>query len=131
MNQEKLFAAIAAGGLVEPFTDETQTFDWSELQGRDNYYALQFKGIKGNSMEAESIADGDVAILRRVASDETINNGAIVAVKVKGDAPVLRSYNLQGDAVTLTPSSLKKPALKVLFCDVEVQGVLVAVWRGV
>ena len=123
-----ILGAIAAGGLVEPFTDETQTFDWSDFQGNDNYYALQFKG---NSMEAESIADGDVAILRRVAPDETINNGAIVAVKVKGDYPILRHYKLQGDAVTLTPSSLGEPALKVLFSDVEVQGVLVAVWRGV
>ena len=123
-----ILGAIAAGGLVEPFTDETQTFDWSDFQGNDNYYALQ---VKGNSMGSESIADGDVAILRRVAPDETINNGAIVAVKVKGDAPILRHYKLQGDTVRLTPSSSGEPALKVLCSDVEVQGVLVAVWRGV
>ena len=123
-----ILGAIAAGGLVEPFTDETQTFDWSDFQGNDNYYALQ---VKGNSMVSESLADGDVAILRRVAPDETINNGAMVAVKVKEDAPILRRYKLQGDAVRLTPSSPEEPAFKVLCSEVEVQGVLVAVWRGV
>ncbi len=76
-----IIGAIAAGGLVEPFTDEQSTLELPYLLNQDEYYALR---VEGKGLVSEAIADGDTVIIRRLTPEETVKNGEIVAVKVEG-----------------------------------------------
>ncbi len=121
-----IIGAIAAGGLVEPFTDEQSTLSLSHIHDSDSYYALR---VKGDSLVSEAIADGDTVIIRRLPPEETVKNGDIIAVKVEGHGMSLRRYNLEKEEVTLT-SLEKETSLKVPRTTVEIQGVVVGIWRN-
>lgn len=118
--------AIAAGGLVEPFTDEQTTLSLAHIHDSDSYYALR---MKGDSLRDSAIADKDTVIIRRLTPEETVKNGEIVAVKVEGHRTTLSRYNLEKEQVTLT-SLEKETLLKVPRTTVEIQGLVVGVWRN-
>ncbi|WP_107668918.1 transcriptional repressor LexA [Cyanothece sp. BG0011] len=118
--------AIAAGGLVEPFTDEQSTLELPYVFNQDDYYALR---VDGNSLNSEAIADQDIAIIRRLTPEETVNNGEIVVAKVKGYGVTISQYKLDFSEVTLT-SLEKETSLKVPRTTVEIQGVVVGIWRN-
>ncbi len=61
-----ILGAIAAGGLVEPFTDEQSKLDLSDVFARSDYYALQ---VVGDSMIEDKITEGDYAIMRSIRFD--------------------------------------------------------------
>ncbi len=116
---------IAAGGLVSPFTHEQSTLELPHIFDPNSYYALQ---VEGDSLVQSAIADSDIAIIRRLTPEETVKNGEIVAVKVEGDGVRLSRYNVDSEQVTLT-SLEKETSLKVPRTIVEIQGVVVGVWR--
>ncbi len=58
-----------------------------------------------------------------------MKNGEIVAVKVEGHGVTLRRYNWEKEQVTLT-SLEKETSLKVPRTTVEIQGVVVGIWRN-
>lgn len=76
------------------------------------------------------IAEGDIAILQPVSADEVIKNGKIVAARVEGYGTTLKRYYQQGDRVALHPANAKYQTIELAANCVEVQGVLVGVWRG-
>ncbi|MGK7954664.1 MAG: LexA family protein [Crocosphaera sp.] len=116
---------MAAGGLVEPFTDEQSTLSLPHIFDPNSYYALQ---VEGNGLVDEAIADGDTVIIRRLTPEETVRDGDIIAVKVENHGVSLRQYNLEKEQVTLT--SLEKETFKkVPRTVVEIQGVVVGIWR--
>ena len=121
-----IIGAIAAGGLVEPFTDEQSTLSLPHIFDPNSYYALQ---VEGNGLVDVAIADGDIAIIRRLTPEETVKNGDIIAVKVENHGVSLRQYNLEKEEVTLT-SLEKETSLKVPRNTVEIQGVVVGIWRN-
>ncbi len=118
--------SIAAGSLVEPFTDEQSTLSLPHIFDPTSYYALQ---VEGNGLVDVAIADGDIAIIRRLTPEETVKNGDIIAVKVEGHGVSLRRYNWEKEQVTLT-SLEKETFLKVPTLNVEIQGVVVGIWRN-
>ncbi|MEA5511275.1 transcriptional repressor LexA [Crocosphaera sp. UHCC 0190] len=122
-----ILGAIAAGGLVEPFTDEQDKLDLSHLLQPDNYYGLR---VTGDSMIDDLITEGDLAIMRSLAADETLKNGEIVAARVDGYGTTLKRFYQEGEVVILKPSNLKYQPIEVKSNQVEVQGILVGVWRG-
>ncbi|MGK7939072.1 MAG: LexA family protein [Crocosphaera sp.] len=91
----------------------------------NNYYALR---VEGNGLVESVIAPEDTVIIRRLTPEETVKNGEIVAVKVEGHGVSLRRYNLEKEQVTLT-SFDKETTLKVPRTTVEIQGVVVGIWR--
>ena len=117
---------IAAGGLVEPFTDEQTTLSLPHIFDPNSYYALR---VEGDSLVSEAIAHEDTVIIRRLTPEETVKNGEIVAVKVEGHGVSLRRYNLEKEQVTLT-SLEKEKTLKVPKATVEIQGLVVGIWRN-
>ncbi len=117
--------AIAAGGLVEPFTDEQSTLSLAHIHDSDSYYALR---IKGDSLVESAIADGDTVIIRRLNPEETVKNGEIVAVKVENHGVILRWYNCEKEQVILT-SLEKETSLKLPRTTLEIQGLVVGIWR--
>ena len=118
--------AIAAGGLVEPFTDEQTTLELPHIFDPNSYYALR---VEGDSNVESAIADQDTVIIRRLTPEETVKNGEIVAVKVEGYGVRLSRYNVDSEQVTLT-SLEKETSLKVTKSIVEIQGIIVGIWRN-
>ena len=122
-----ILGAIAAGGLVEPFTDITETLDLPNLFNQSKCYALR---VVGDSMSEDLIAEGDLAILREVATGEVLKDGEIVAARVEGLGTTLKRIYHHENRVTLKASNPKYSPIKVSQTRVEVQGILVGVWRG-
>jgi len=119
--------AIAAGGLVEPFTDSQERLDLATIQV-PNLYALK---VTGDSLIEDLIAEGDQVILRPLAEKEELKNGVIVAARVEGQGATLKHFYQEGEKVTLKASNPKYAPIEVPAEQVEVQGVLIGVWRAV
>lgn len=122
-----VLGAIAAGGLVEPFSDTQDTLDISTMVDPANCFALR---VTGDSMIEDLITDGDVAIMRSPSPDELLKNGEIVAARVEGHGTTLKRLYQEGDRVRLQPSNPTYSPITVPADRVEIQGILIGVWRG-
>jgi repressor LexA len=123
----RVLGAIAAGGLVEPFTDVTDSLDLSHLFRQPDYYALR---VMGDSMIEDLITEGDVVIMQPIEEPEHLKNGTIVAARVEGYGTTLKRFYRRGERVILKPANSKYTPIEVTATQVQVQGVLVGVWRG-
>jgi repressor LexA len=121
-----VLGAIAAGGLVEPFTDDIEQLELSPVFRQPGNFALR---VIGDSMIEELIAEGDVVIMRPVPEPEQLKNGAIVAARVEGYGTTLKRFYRTGERITLEPANSKYLPIEVAAKSVQVQGVLVGVWR--
>lgn len=125
-----IMGAIAAGGLVEAFPDtEVEHLDFSHLLLNPRYFALK---VRGHSMIDALIDDGDVVILQPSPDPKALKNGTIVAAHVNGQT-TLKYFHRKGSKVTLQPGNPdreKYPPIEVPASQVDVQGILVGVWRG-
>ena len=122
-----VLGAIAAGGLLEPFTDAVEQLDFSSLFLPPQTFALR---VMGDSMIEDSIIEGDVVIMRPVPEPDQLKNGTIVAARVDGHGTTLKRFYRRGDRVTLKPANSKYKPIEVAAIQVQVQGVLIGVWRG-
>lgn len=122
-----IVGAIAAGSVVESYTDAVEQLDFSSSFLKPGDYALR---VRGDSMIGALIADGDVVIMRPVQDPKTVKNGTIVAARVNGDGHTLKYYNRKANQVKLEPANSNYPVIEASANEVVVQGVLVAVWRG-
>jgi repressor LexA len=122
-----VLGTIAAGGLIEPFTDAVEHVDFMNMSLPSQTYALR---VAGDSMIEDLIADGDLVFLRPVPEPEMLKNGTIVAARVDGYGTTLKRFFRNGDRVTLQPANRKYTPIEVSAINLQVQGSLVAVWRG-
>lgn len=122
-----ILGAIAAGSVVESFTDSVEQLDFSSTLLRPGDYALR---VRGDSMIDALIDDGDVVIMRPIPDPKALRNGTIVAARVNGDGTTLKYYHRKGNQVALKPANRNYTPIEATATDVEVQGVLVGVWRG-
>ncbi|MCC5641094.1 transcriptional repressor LexA [Nostoc sp. CHAB 5844] len=118
---------IAAGGLIEPFTEAVDYLDFSNFSLPPQTYALR---VTGDSMIEDLIADGDLVFLLPVPEPDQLKNGTIVAARVDGYGSTLKRFYRNGDRVTLQPANQKYSPIEVSAMQVQVQGSLVGVWRG-
>lgn len=122
-----ILGAIAAGGLVEPYTDTVERLELNGLLPQAECFALR---VMGDSMIEDLIGEGDIVILRPVLEPKRLKNGTIVAARVVGEGTTLKHFHRQGGQVTLQPGNSRYPPIQVPATEVEVQGALVGVWRG-
>ncbi len=122
-----IFGTIAAGGLVEPFTDTREKLDLSPFFHQSDYFALQ---VMGDSMIDDSIVEGDMAIMQPIKNSAEIKNGTIVAARVEGQGTTLKHYHRLGETIVLQPANADYQPIEASADRVELQGVLVGVWRG-
>jgi repressor LexA len=130
LNQQRgvpVLGAIAAGGLVEPFTDVQEQLDLTGIFRQPNCFALR---VTGDSMIDDLITDGDMAIMRSIPANEMPKNGAIVAARVEGHGTTLKRFYRKADKITLKPSNPRYSPIEVAADLVQIQGILVGVWRG-
>lgn len=122
--------AIAATSLVESFQDvEVEYLDLSNLLLKPNHFALK---VRGHSMIDALIDDGDIVILQPAQDARTIKNDTIVAAHHQGKT-TLKYFERKGNKVILKPGNPNRdlyPITEVPGSEVEIQGVLVGVWRG-
>lgn len=124
----KILGTIAAGGLVEPFTDEqNEVLPLGNFLNQEKHYALR---VMGDSMIEDLIGEGDFAIMEKSNDPERIKNGTIVAARVTGHGTTLKHFHWEGERILLKPANPKYQPIQVLPADVEIQGILVGVWRG-
>ncbi|HEY9658961.1 MAG TPA: transcriptional repressor LexA, partial [Allocoleopsis sp.] len=122
-----ILGSIAAGSVVEAFTDTVEQLDFSSSLLRPGDYALR---VRGDSMIDALIDDGDVVIMRPVQDPKALKNGTIVAARVRGEGTTLKYYHRTGNQVALKPANRNYVPIEAAATDVEVQGALVGVWRG-
>ncbi|MEI6580230.1 MAG: S24 family peptidase [Eubacteriales bacterium] len=97
--QIPLVGTIAAG--MPMFAAENiEEYITCDMKARGEYFALR---VKGDSMNAARINDGDIVIIR---IQPIVENGEIAAVRVDGDTAALKRFYKAGDIVTLVPQSL-------------------------
>ncbi len=121
--------AIVAGRPVEPFTDlsDVEHLNFSDLMVQPGCYALR---VIGDSMIEDLIAEGDVVILRPTEEPDQLRNGTIVAAFVEGHGTTLKRFHRQGSKIRLEPANRNYQPLVAPAEQVQVQGVVVGVWRG-
>jgi repressor LexA len=122
-----IFGTIAAGGLVEPFTDVVDKLDLAPIFHQSDYFALK---VMGDSMIEDSIVEGDMAIMQPVKNSAEVKNGTIVAAQVEGQGTTLKRYHRHGENITLQPANPKYKPIETEAHLVQLQGILVGVWRG-
>lgn len=125
-HQVPILGEIAAGGLIEPFADESEVFDIQMCLSTPDCFALR---VNGDSMIDEHIAEGDIVIMRPVLDAKRVKNGTIVAAHVPGQGTTLKRFFRKGAQVTLEAANENYDPLKLPAGQVEVQGLLVGVWR--
>lgn len=91
---------VAAGLPI--FADEhIEGYTYAEIESDGfDYFALQ---VKGDSMSAARINDGDIVIVR---VQPTCENGDIVVVRVDSENATVKRFNRVGNIVQLIPQSL-------------------------
>jgi len=118
-----ILGAIAAGGVVEQFTDVVEHLDLASTYQQANCFALR---VFGDSMIDDHIAEGDIVIVRRGREPQA---GDIVAARVAGIGTTLKRIHFEGDSVVLKAANPNYEPIRESADNVEVQGVLAAVIR--
>ena len=121
-----IYGAIAAGSMVETFTDAVDHFDPTALPFKRGDFALT---VRGDSMIEALIDSGDIVIMREVQEPSRIRNGTIVAARVESTT-TLKYYYLEDDTVVLKPANPNYDPMRYPAKDVHIDGRLVAVWRN-
>ncbi|MDJ0595423.1 MAG: transcriptional repressor LexA [Pleurocapsa sp. MO_226.B13] len=119
--------AIAAGGLVEPFTEDKTRLDLSNLFSQPDCYVLR---VVGDSMIEDMIDEGDYAVMRSLSSNSEVKNGDIVAARVSGHGTTLKRFYQEQEQIVLKPANQKYEPIVADAENVEIQGILVGVWRS-
>jgi repressor LexA len=121
-----LMGAIAAGGLIEPFTDIEERVELGRMFNKPEFFALR---VTGDSMIEELITEGDIVIMEPVANPSGIRNGTIVAALVEGEGTTLKRFYRSGRQVILQPGNANYAPIHRPASKVQLQGKLVGVWR--
>ena len=123
-----IMGSVAAGGLIETFTDINETLDISNIFQKKDIFALT---VNGDSMIDACIADGDMVLMEPVKEKNSLRNGAIVSAMVPGAGSTLKYFFKKGNQITLEPANPNYEPIKVLADDLIIQGKLLAVWRKI
>jgi repressor LexA len=122
-----ILGTIAAGFVNEAFTDDVERLDLNGLPIKSGDYALK---VTGDSMIDEMIQEGDIVIMRPVKDPQSVREGTIVAARVESGT-TLKSFYRKGNQVQLKPANPNYPVMEFPADLVDLQGRLIAVWRGI
>ena len=121
-----IMGSVAAGGLIDTYSDVQENLDISEVLKKKDIFALN---VNGDSMIDACIADGDMVLMEPVLDKYSLRNGTIVSALVPGLGTTLKYFFKKGKQVSLEAAN---PAYEPILVDqdqVSIQGKLLAVWR--
>lgn len=117
---------IQVDGQVEPFTDGPVEVEWQGLQPPVGCHGLR---IKGNGLTPVHLIDGDVLLFQDAPALDRMPGGSLVLARVLGYGTTLKSLERDEGLIVLYPVSCRDQRLTVTAKDLEIQGILVGVWR--
>lgn len=121
-----VLGSIAAGGLIETFSDVNENLDISGIMSKKNLFALT---VNGDSMIDACIAHGDMVLMEPVSEGSTLRNGTIVSALVPGLGTTLKYFFRNGNKIKLEAANSNYEPIDVDPERLVIQGQLVAVWR--
>jgi len=123
-----IMGSVAAGGLIETFTDVSENLDLSEILKKKDVFALT---VNGDSMIDAFIAHGDMVLMEPIKDSYSLKNGTIVSAMVPGLGTTLKYFIKKGDKIFLEAANPAYEPIELNLNDVIFQGKLLAVWRKV
>ena len=120
--------SVAAGGLVETFSDISENLDISEVLQKKNVFALT---VNGDSMIDACIADGDMVLMEPINDSFSLRNGTIISAMVPGIGTTLKYFFKRGQKIYLEAANPLYDPIELDLDQVLFQGKLLAVWRKV
>ena len=120
--------SVAAGGLIETFSDINETLDISDVLKKKNVFALT---VNGDSMIDACIADGDMVLMEPIKDSYSLRNGTIVSAMVPGMGTTLKFFFKRGGRIFLEAANSAYDPIELNLDNVVFQGKLLAVWRKV
>ena len=121
-----ILGSIAAGGLIDTYSDVSEELDVNETLEKKGVFALT---VNGDSMKDAYIADGDMVLMEPVFEESSIKNGTIVSAMVPGSGTTLKYFYRKGNQVILEAANPDYEPIKIERDLVSIQGKLLAVWR--
>ena len=123
-----IMGTVAAGGLIETFTDVNENLDISEITKKKNVFALT---VNGDSMIDACIAHGDMVLMEPINDSYSLKNGEIVSALVPGLGTTLKYFFKRGSKIFLEAANPSYEPIELNFDEVIIQGKLLAVWRRI
>ena len=123
-----IMGSIAAGGLIESFSDISENLDVNDVLKRKNVFALS---VNGDSMIDACIADGDMVLMEPITDSYSLKNGTIVSAMVPGLGTTLKYFFKRGEKIFLEAANPNYEPIQLNKDEVVFQGKLLAVWRKV
>ena len=84
-----IMGSVAAGGLIDTYSDVQENLDISEVLKKKNVFALT---VNGDSMIDACIADGDMVLMEPINDSYSLRNGTIVSAMVPGLGTTLKYF---------------------------------------
>jgi repressor LexA len=123
-----ILGSIAAGGLIESYSDVSEELDISEILQKKDVFALT---VNGDSLKDAFIADGDMVLMEPVFDQNCIRNGMIVSAMVPGLGTTLKYFFRKKNQIVLEAANPEYEPICLEKDLVSIQGKLLAVWRKV
>ena len=121
-----ILGSVAAGGLVETFSDINENLDISDVFKKKEVFALT---VNGDSMIDAYIAHGDMVLMEPVSNIESIRNGMIVSALVPGLGTTLKYFLRKENKIFLEAANPAYDPIILDYDQIIIQGKLLAVWR--
>ncbi len=121
-----IMGSVAAGGLIETYSDVNENLDISDVFKEKDVFALT---VNGDSMIDACIADGDMVLMKQVKDNSSLKNGSIVSAMVPGSGTTLKYFFKRGGRIFLEAANPAYEPIELNLDEVIIQGRLLAVWR--
>ena len=123
-----VMGSVAAGGLVETFSDVNEKLDFSSVLNKKNVFALT---VNGDSMIDACIAHGDMVLMEPIKDSYSLKNGTIVSAMVPGLGTTLKYFFKRENKIFLEAANPDYEPIVLNIEEVVFQGKLLAVWRKI
>ena len=123
-----IMGSVAAGGLIETFTDVNEKLDLTDVLKKNDIFALT---VNGDSMIDACIADGDMVLMEPIKEKYSLKNGTIVSAMVPGLGTTLKYFFKKNNKIFLEAANPAYDPIELNLDEVIIQGKLLAVWRKI
>ena len=123
-----IMGSVAAGGLIETYSDVHENLDISNFLRKKDIFALT---VNGDSMIDACIADGDMVLMEPIIDAFSLKNGTIVSALVPGLGTTLKYFFKRDGKIFLEAANTAYEPIELNLDEVIFQGKLLAVWRKV
>ena len=123
-----IMGSIAAGGLIENYSDINENLNINDVMKKKNVFALS---VNGDSMIDACIADGDMVLMEPIQDSYSLRNGTIVSAMVPGLGTTLKYFFKRNGKIYLEAANAAYDPIELNPDQVVFQGKLLAVWRKI